>query len=420
MFSGQLIGVDVGGTKVAVATLEQDRVSESLVRATEASSSDELVDEIVAAVAEMRSESTVGGRGRRLVRGGAAARARHRDRAALRPPRPWRAHRDPPGPPRAARRAFAARRCSPAWSWPGATKASRPRGGRWSERDRERPDGAGESLCPGRRAATPDPTTLVIFGAGGDLAARKLLPAVYNLSLAGLLPDRFGMIGVSRRHDVPLVPTDGPRGDPGPLSHRVRRGRLAGTRAPAGVRPGDFGDPELFEALAERLKRRRRAPGRDPARLLPGRRSALLRPDRQGAGGGRPGRRRRSADPADDREAVRTRPRFGARAERRDASALRRVAGVPPRPLPRQGDGAEPPGAAVRERHLRADLEPSLRRPRPDHHGRGLGIGHRGRLLRLGRRASRRDPEPRHAAARAGGDGGARCASTPTRSATRR
>ena len=58
MLSGQLIGVDVGGTKVAVATLEQDRVSESLVRATEASSSDELVDEIVAAVAEMRSEST--------------------------------------------------------------------------------------------------------------------------------------------------------------------------------------------------------------------------------------------------------------------------------------------------------------------------------------------------------------------------
>ena len=29
----------------------------------------------------------------------------------------------------------------------------------------------------------PDPTTLVIFGAGGDLASRKLLPAVYNLLL---------------------------------------------------------------------------------------------------------------------------------------------------------------------------------------------------------------------------------------------
>ena len=48
----------------------------------------------------------------------------------------------------------------------------------------------------------PDPTSLVIFGAGGDLAARKLLPAVYNLSVAGLLPDRMRVLGVARRHDV--------------------------------------------------------------------------------------------------------------------------------------------------------------------------------------------------------------------------
>ena len=48
----------------------------------------------------------------------------------------------------------------------------------------------------------PDPTSLIIFGAGGDLAARKLLPAVYNLSLAGLLPDHMRVLGVARRHDV--------------------------------------------------------------------------------------------------------------------------------------------------------------------------------------------------------------------------
>ena len=48
----------------------------------------------------------------------------------------------------------------------------------------------------------PDPTSLVIFGAGGDLAARKLIPAVYNLSLAGLLPDPMRVVGVARRHDV--------------------------------------------------------------------------------------------------------------------------------------------------------------------------------------------------------------------------
>ncbi len=45
----------------------------------------------------------------------------------------------------------------------------------------------------------PAPTSLVIFGATGDLAARKLLPAIYNLSLAGLLPERLNVIGVGRR-----------------------------------------------------------------------------------------------------------------------------------------------------------------------------------------------------------------------------
>ena len=39
----------------------------------------------------------------------------------------------------------------------------------------------------------------------------------------------------------------------------------------------------------------------------------------------------------------------------------------PHRPLPRQGDGAEPAGAALRERDLRADLELAVHRPRPDH-----------------------------------------------------
>ena len=43
------------------------------------------------------------------------------------------------------------------------------------------------------------PTTLVIFGATGDLARRKLLPALYNLAHDGALPGRFHLIGVARR-----------------------------------------------------------------------------------------------------------------------------------------------------------------------------------------------------------------------------
>lgn len=42
------------------------------------------------------------------------------------------------------------------------------------------------------------PTTLVIFGGTGDLAKRKLLPAIYNLAHEGALPERFNLIGISR------------------------------------------------------------------------------------------------------------------------------------------------------------------------------------------------------------------------------
>jgi glucose-6-phosphate 1-dehydrogenase len=43
------------------------------------------------------------------------------------------------------------------------------------------------------------PTALVIFGATGDLARRKLLPALYNLAHEGALPERFHLVGVSRK-----------------------------------------------------------------------------------------------------------------------------------------------------------------------------------------------------------------------------
>jgi glucose-6-phosphate 1-dehydrogenase len=42
------------------------------------------------------------------------------------------------------------------------------------------------------------PTALVIFGATGDLAHRKLLPALYNLAHEGSLPERFELVGVAR------------------------------------------------------------------------------------------------------------------------------------------------------------------------------------------------------------------------------
>ena len=43
-----------------------------------------------------------------------------------------------------------------------------------------------------------DPLILVIFGASGDLARRKLLPALFHLHAAGFMPERFAVIGFSR------------------------------------------------------------------------------------------------------------------------------------------------------------------------------------------------------------------------------
>jgi glucose-6-phosphate 1-dehydrogenase len=43
------------------------------------------------------------------------------------------------------------------------------------------------------------PTTIAIFGAGGDLTWRKLVPALYDLYLDGYLPDRFAVIGLDRK-----------------------------------------------------------------------------------------------------------------------------------------------------------------------------------------------------------------------------
>jgi glucose-6-phosphate 1-dehydrogenase len=46
---------------------------------------------------------------------------------------------------------------------------------------------------------TPEPTVVVIFGASGDLTKRKLLPALFHLEQAGLLPEKFAVVGVARR-----------------------------------------------------------------------------------------------------------------------------------------------------------------------------------------------------------------------------
>jgi glucose-6-phosphate 1-dehydrogenase len=58
----------------------------------------------------------------------------------------------------------------------------------------------GEKNIPGEPLGkTGDPCVMVIFGASGDLAKRKLIPALYNLATERLLSKEFAIVGFARR-----------------------------------------------------------------------------------------------------------------------------------------------------------------------------------------------------------------------------
>ncbi len=55
-------------------------------------------------------------------------------------------------------------------------------------------------ISPSQETIPPvEPCTLVIFGGSGDLARRRLIPALYNLLLDGLLPPNYSVIGLGRK-----------------------------------------------------------------------------------------------------------------------------------------------------------------------------------------------------------------------------
>ena len=45
----------------------------------------------------------------------------------------------------------------------------------------------------------PEPCSFVIFGATGDLAHRLVIPALYNLAVGGLLPEKLCVVGITRK-----------------------------------------------------------------------------------------------------------------------------------------------------------------------------------------------------------------------------
>ena len=51
----------------------------------------------------------------------------------------------------------------------------------------------------GKGAGRPDPHVIVLFGAGGDLAARKLIPGFFHLERAGLMPPDWRLVGTAEQ-----------------------------------------------------------------------------------------------------------------------------------------------------------------------------------------------------------------------------
>ena len=100
----------------------------------------------------------------------------------------------------------------------------------------------------------PDPCSFVIFGASGDLTHRLVLPALYNLAATGLLPDKFCVVGVTRKG----MPDDKLRDSlmqglrqfaTRPVDEAIARRLLECVTSIA----ADPGDPATFDRMRERL-----------------------------------------------------------------------------------------------------------------------------------------------------------------------
>ena len=107
-----------------------------------------------------------------------------------------------------------------------------------------------------RAESAPEPCVVVVFGASGDLAHRKLLPALYNLAAAAHLPAALGLVGVSKseyaheefQKDMHDAVARFSRTKP--IDEEVWQDFAAGMRYVA----GSFDDPQTFAKLKAQLE----------------------------------------------------------------------------------------------------------------------------------------------------------------------
>ncbi|MGX7950404.1 glucose-6-phosphate dehydrogenase [Oleidesulfovibrio alaskensis] len=104
----------------------------------------------------------------------------------------------------------------------------------------------GRAMC---EETPPEPCGMVIFGASGDLVARKLLPALFGLFRRGLLPERFFMLGFAR---TPMTDDDfrGKVRESILAAHPQGAGQLDDFLALCRYTYGDYDDPAAYTNLA--------------------------------------------------------------------------------------------------------------------------------------------------------------------------
>ena len=119
------------------------------------------------------------------------------------------------------------------------------------------------SSAASKQPPVAPPCAMVIFGAGGDLTKRLVMPALYNLSCSGLLPRNFALVGVDLvQQDVSdwqqhlhefLISTNkkgGEGSEPGEGLNEAAWSHLAGSMT---YLAGDLAAEQTFEHLADHL-----------------------------------------------------------------------------------------------------------------------------------------------------------------------